>query len=75
MAQMRDDLLARARGEMNHVAWLPNRAGFRFLAVLTDGRTEVCSVTVGPDRLHRVLERPLAEIRGWFPLAEQKAKK
>lgn len=51
---------------MMPLAWLPNVAGFTFVGVLHTGDRVRCSVTVGPDFLHRVKEYPLSALRGWF---------
>ena len=68
-ASIMDQILGRQPRRQDGVlpkAWLPNQAGFRFVAVLHDGRTQVCVVQRhGPDGTHYVRGVKYDSIAGW----------
>jgi len=50
------------------VSWLPNREGYRFIAVLKDGtRVETC-VERRADGTHFIGDLSIEEMKGWLPL-------
>lgn len=50
------------------MAWLPNRDGYRFTAVLKDGTEHEACVHRRADGTHFVGDLSLDELKGWRPL-------
>jgi hypothetical protein len=47
-------------------AWLPNREGFQFTAILKDGRQVPCSVVRRENGNHTVSGAVYTDIASWF---------
>lgn len=50
------------------MSWLPNKEGYRFIAVFKDGTKAETCVHRRADGTHFIGDANISDLKGWFPL-------